>query len=196
MEEKSYLNFFRINDELSARMSVAAMASIVYATARTVSGGTFYDLFAGVFLAFAVLAFTFLFTLAFEDGGKNRSALAAGRAAFLFSAVLATAEIELFSFSLGVFAAYAATLAMGYTGDGSRGAVAGLLMGAALGGENTVIFAFSGLAAGVFYELSPLLGAFAPPVVTACAYMYLSGKAALAAARSEVRCAALATSIL
>jgi len=196
MEEKSYLNFFRINDELSARMSVAAMASIVYATARTVSGGTFYDLFAGVFLAFAVLAFTFLFTLAFEDGGKNRSALAAGRAAFLFSAVLATAEIELFSFSLGVFAAYAATLAMGYTGDGSRGAVAGLLMGAALGGENTVIFAFSGLAAGVFYELSPLLGAFAPPVVTACAYMYLSGEEALAAALPEVICAALATSML
>ena len=195
-EGKGYLNFFRINDELSARMSVAALAGVAYATARTVSGGRFYDLFAGVFLAFSVLAFTFLFTLAFEEGRGSAGALAAGRAAFLFAAVLAVSDLELFSFSAGIFAAYVATLAMGYTGDGSRGAVAGLLMGAALGGENTVIFAFSGLAAGVFYELSPLLGAFAPPVVTACAYMYLSGADALSAALPEVICAALAASLL
>ena len=127
------------------RIGVAAFAGAVYATARTVSGGTFYDLFAGVFLVFAVLAFTFLFSFAFEAGGKNESAVSAGRSAFLFCAVLVMADIELFSFSLGVFAAYAITLAIGFTGDGSRGAVAGLLMGAALGGENAVAFAFRGL---------------------------------------------------
>ena len=196
MEEKTYLNFFRLCDEYSVRIGTAAFAGVVYATARTVSGGTFYDLFAGIFLVFAVLVFTFLFAYAFEAGGKNESAVSAGRSAFLFCAVLVMAEMEVFSFSLGIFAAYAITLAMGFTGDGSRGAVAGLLMGAALGGENTVIFAFSGLAAGVFYELSPTLGALASPVVSACACVYLSGTDVLAAALPELILGAFAASAL
>jgi hypothetical protein len=84
MEEKTYLNFFRLCDEYSVRIGVAAFAGIVYATARTVSGGTFYDLFAGVFFVFAVLAFTFLFAFATSSGSKNESAVYAGRSAFLF----------------------------------------------------------------------------------------------------------------
>ena len=195
-EERTYLNFFALKDELSARMSVAAFSSVVYAVVRTVGGGTFYDLFAGIFLVFAVLAFTFLFALAFKEDARSGNAIAAGRAAFLFCSVLVTAEMDVLAFSVGIFVAYTATLAMGYTGDGSRGAVAGLLMGAALGGENTVIFAFSGLAAGVFYELSPLLGAFAPPIVTACAYAYLMGTDALAAALPEIIFASLVASLL
>jgi len=196
MEEKTYLNFFRLNDELSVRAGAASFAGVAFAVARAFSGGTFYDLFAGVFFAFTVLIFTFMFSFAFDTDYRNANAVSAGRAAFLFCAVLVLSEAEIFSFSAGLAAAYAATLAMGFTGDSSRGAVAGLLMGTALGGDNAVIFAFSGLAAGAFYEISPVLGAFAPPLVTACAYIYLLGTDALAAALPELVCGAIAASLL
>ncbi len=193
--EKNGTELFRICDELSVRICVAAFAGVVYATARIFSGGEVYDLFAGAFFAFTVLAFTFLFSLAFDEE-KNENAVSAGRSAFLFCAVLALVEIEIFSFSPGLFAAYAATLAVGFTGDGSRGAVAGLLLGSALGGEGAVIFAISGLAAGVFYEISPSLGALAPPVATSCAYIYLYGTGALTKDLPEIIFGALIASLL
>ena len=195
-EEKTYLDFFKLEDELSVRVGAASCAGVVFAAARTFSCGTFYDLFAGIFFAFSALVFTLLFSFAFDERYRNASAVSAGRAAFLFCAVLVLSGLDFFSFSLGIAAAYAATLAMGFTGDGSRGAVAGLLMGAALGGDSAVIFAFSGLAAGVFYEISPVLGAFAPPLVTACAYVYLQGTEALAAALPELIFGALTASAL
>ena len=186
MESRTYLDFFELEDGMPVRAAVASCAGIIYACVRAFTGGTFYDLFAGIFFALAVLTFTFMFSFAFDEKYKSTGAVSAGRSAFLFCAVLVLSGVEVFTFSVGVAAAYAATLAMGYTGDGSRGAVAGLLMGTALGGENAVIFAFSGLSAGVFYEISPALGAFAPPVVTACAYIYLLGTEGLSAVLPEI----------
>jgi stage II sporulation protein E len=196
MEGKSYFDFFRLEDELSVRAGVASFLGIAFAALRTFSGGTFYDLFAGIFFTLAALAFTFLFSFAFDSGYKSESAAAAGRAAFLFCAVLVLSELNLFSFSFGIAAAYAATLAMGFTGDGARGAVAGLLMGTALGGDYAVIFAFSGLAAGAFYEISAAFGALAPPLVTFCAYIYLFGTDALAEVLPELVCGVFAASLL
>lgn len=195
-EKNTYPDFFCIEDELYVRVAVASFAGVVCAFAGAFSGGTFYDLFAGVFLTLTVLIFTFMFTFAFDTRYKGTGAVAAGRSAFVFCAVLVLSEAELFSFSLGLFAAYMATLAMGFTGEGAGGALAGLLMGSALGGDYAVILAFSGLAAGVFYEITPVLGAVAPPLVTACAYTYFLGADALAAALPEIILGALSAGFL
>ncbi|MBQ9745526.1 MAG: SpoIIE family protein phosphatase [Clostridia bacterium] len=196
MEKRSYLEFFTLEDELSVRAAVAAFAGVVCALACVTGGGTFYDLFAGVFFALTVLIFTFLFSFAFDTKYKSAGAVSAGRAAFVFCAVLVLTELDILSFSVGIAVAYAVTLAMGFTGDGSRGAVAGLLMGAALGGDAAVILAFSGLAAGVFYDISHMLGAFGAPVVTACAYVYLSGAEELANVLPELIFGAVAAALL
>lgn len=185
-EKRSYLEFFTLEDDLCVRAAVAAFAGITCALASVAGGGTVYDLFAGVFFALTVLIFTFLFSFAFDSKYKSTGAVSAGRAAFLFCAVLVLAELEPYSFSVGLAAAYTATLAMGFTGDGSRGAVAGLLMGSALGGDLALVLAFSGLAAGVFYDISHVLGTLAAPVVTACAIVYLAGGEALAEALPEL----------
>ena len=112
MEKRSYFDFFLLEDEISVRAAVAAFAGIVCALACVMSGGTFYDLFAGVFFTLTVLIFTFLFSFAFDAKYKSTGAVSAGRAAFLFCAVLVLSDFELFSFSAGVAAAYAATLAI------------------------------------------------------------------------------------
>ena len=164
-----------IYDDISIRVAVAFFACFVCAVVRIVGGGTFYDIFAGIFCSLAILLFTFLFSFAFDKKCKNAGAVSAGRAAIVFCAVLTLADVSIFTVSIGIMAAYAITLAMGYAGDGARGAVAGLLVGVAVGGDYALLFAFSGLAAGIFYEFSRVIAFFLPLGVTVCAGLYLMG---------------------
>lgn len=171
----AYNDLLPIYDDVSIRAAVAFFACFVCAVVRIVGGGTFYDLFAGIFCSLAILLFTFLFSFAFDKKCKNAGAVSAGRAALVFCAVLTLADVSVFTVSIGIMAAYAITLAMGYAGDGARGAVAGLLVGVAVGGDYALLFAFSGLAAGIFYEFSRVLAFFLPLGVTVCAGLYLMG---------------------
>lgn len=175
-----------IYDDSSIRMAAAFFACFACATVRIVGGGTFYDLFAGVFYSVAILAFTFLFSFAFDKKCKNAGAASAGRAALVFCAVLTLAGVSVFTVSLGIMAAYAITISMGYAGDGARGAVAGLLVGAAVGGDYALIFAFSGLAAGIFYEFSRVAAFFAPIGVSVYVCLYLMGGEAVISILPEV----------
>ena len=93
--------------------------------------------------------------------------------------------------SLGLFAAYAITLCTGLSGDGAKAAVAGLLVGLAAGGEHAVIFAFAGLAAGIFSDLSPYIAAGVPLVGGACALLYMGGGEGLLSALPEMLLASI-----
>ncbi len=171
----SYNDILPIYDDISIRAAVAFFACFVCALTRIVGGGTFYDLFAGIFFSLTILIFTFLFSFAFDKKCKNAGAVSAGRASLVFCAVLTLADVSVFTVSVGIMAAYAITLAMGYAGDGARGAVAGLLVGIAVGGDYALLFAFSGLAAGIFYDFSRVLAFFMPLCVSVCAGLYIMG---------------------
>ena len=192
----SYAEFFTLRDDISIRASVSAFACFADAVVRVVGGGTFYDLFGAIFGTLAILLFTFLFSFAFDVRYKLSAAAGAGRAAFVFCTVMALTDVRIFTLSAGIIAAYAITVSMGYSGDGARGAVAGLLVGVTMGGDYALIFAFSGLAAGIFYDMSGILSFFMSVGVTVCAGLYLIGSAAVIAMIPEVLIASVAVSVL
>ncbi len=175
-----------IRDDISRRAVISFALGLVWSLVRALSGRTFYDLFAGAFFTLALLIFTFLFSFAHDIRFKNTSAGAAGGASLVFCTVFALSGVSVLSVSLGLFAAYAITLCAGFSGDGAKAAVAGLLVGLAAGGEHAVIFAFAGLAAGVFSDLSPFIAAGVPLVGCACALLYTGGGAGLLSVLPEV----------
>lgn len=165
-------NIFFIRDDISVRVLLSSFAYLISAISRIISGGTFYELFAGVFGTLAAALFTFLFSFAFDKRYKEQSAGEAGRAALVFCAVMSLSGVEFFTISVSLVMAYIITLYSGYSGEGSRGAVTGLLVGLAAGGDFAVIFAFAGLAAGVFYELSPLISGLVSVGITVLGGIY------------------------
>lgn len=180
-----------IRDDISRRALISLALGLAWSLVRALSGRTFYDLFAGVFFTLALLVFTFLFSFARDVRFKNTSAGAAGGASFVFCAVFALSGVNVLTVSLGLFAAYAITLCTGLSGDGAKAAVAGLLVGLAAGGEHAVIFAFAGLAAGIFSDLSPYIAAGVPLVGGACALLYMGGGEGLLSALPEMLLASI-----
>lgn len=175
-----------LNDDISRRAAISLALGLAWSIVRALSGRTFYDLFAGAFFTLSLLIFTFLFSFARDIRFKNTSAGAAGGAAFVFCAVFALSGATFLSVNLGLLAAYAITLCTGFSGDGAKAAVAGLLVGLAAGGDYAVIFAFAGLAAGVFYDLSPFIAAGVPLVGASCALLYTGGADGLFAVFPEI----------
>ena len=182
----SYADFFLLRDDISIRIGASSVACLADALIRVISGGTFYDLFASIFNTIAVLVFTFLFSFAFDVKHRSSGTASAGRAAFVFCAVFALTDVYVLTLSVGIIAAYAITVSMGYAGDGARGAVSGLLVGVAIGGDYALIFAFSGLAAGIFYDISKWAAFFVSLGVTICGGLYLIGSAAVISIIPEV----------
>lgn len=189
--EADFFERLSVRDEIVWRAGAAVVAGTVWAIVRALSGGTFYDLFGGVFCALAVVFFTFLFSFANDMRFKNTGAASAGKAALVFCAVFSLSGVSVLTLSLGVIAAYAITLAVSFSGDGAKAAVAGLLVGLAAGGENAVLFAFAGLAAGIFYDLSPIVGALVSLGVTICGSLYSQGLSAMLSFLPEILIAAV-----
>ncbi|MGN1095789.1 MAG: SpoIIE family protein phosphatase [Eubacteriales bacterium] len=180
-----------IRDDISFRVLIASGAYIVVAVWRIISLGTFYGVFAGIFGVLASSLFTFLFSFAGDIKYKDTGASSAGRAALVFCAVLSCSDIRVFTISVGLVVAYMITLFAGYTGEGARGAVTGLLVGLACGGDFAVLFAFAGLAAGVFYELSPVVASLVSVGITVCGGLYTLGTENLISFLPEIIIAAV-----
>lgn len=172
---EGFFEKFILRDELYCRAFAAVCSGAVWAFIRAVSGRTVYDVLAGLFCAVAALLFTFLFYFAQDMSFKNTGAAAAGKSAFVFCFVYSLAEVYVFTVSLGVTAAYMLMLFAAFSGDGAKGAVTGLLVGLAAGGDYAVIFAFSGLAAGIFYELSPVVASLISLGITVSGGLYSKG---------------------
>lgn len=187
----SKYRFFAVRDDISLRVLLSSGAYLISGISRIISGGTFYDLFACAFGTLAAALFTFLFSFSFDRKYRGSGASSAGRAAFLFCAVLSVSGIEVFTISVGLVAAYVITLYAGYVGEGSRGAVTGLLVGLAAGGDFAVLFAFAGLAAGVFYELSPIVASLVSVGITVCGGIYTLGTESLINFLPEIIIAAI-----
>lgn len=169
------VRFFGVSDDLSMRAAVAAAGCFIYSLCRIVSGGKYYDLFAAIFFTLVSLALTFMFSFAFDIRYKKSATASAGRAALVFCSVYVLTEVSVMTISLGIAAAYIITLTMGYAGDGARGTVAGLLVGAAVGGEHALVLAFTGLAAGIFADISRISAVTMPVCVSVLTGLYFLG---------------------
>ncbi len=185
-DKKDLAERLALRDGIVRRAAVCLLLGFAWAVVRAVSGGTFYDVFAGVFFVLCALTFTFLFSFSRDVRFKNTSAGAAGTAAVVFCTVFSLSGISVLSFDLGIIAAFAVTLAVGFSGDGARACVAGLLAGIAAGGEYAVIFAFAGLAVGVFYDLSWFVAVGVPLLGAVLAMLYVGGTGALLSALPEL----------
>ena len=174
-EKKELCERLALRDGVMRRAAVCLLLSFAWAVVRAVSGGTFYDVFAGVFFVLCALVFTLLFSFARNVRFKNTGAGAAGNAALVFCAVLCLSGLSVLSLDLGIIAAFCVTLAAGLSGDGARACVAGLLAGIAAGGEYAVVFAFAGLAVGVFCDLSAFISVGVPLLGTVLAILYKGG---------------------
>ncbi len=179
------------NDDIKVRVFSSLCASFISAAVGVLSGRTVYDVFAGSFGIITTVLFTFLFAFAQRPRLKSTAIYAAGKAAIVFCVVFSFAGASVMTISLGTVAAYAIMLTMAFSGDGAKGCVSGLLSGLAAGADNAVLFAFSGLAAGVFYEVSPLVASLISLGVTVCGGLYSSGTVGLSAILPEVLIAAI-----
>ncbi len=180
-----------VNDDISVRVLIATLSYVMIAISGIITGGTFYEVFAGVFGTLAVALFTFLFAFAGDMKYADSGARDAGLASLVFSAVLSLAGAEIFTISVSLVAAYIITLYVGYLGSGTGGALTGLLVGLAAGGNFAVLFAFAGLAAGVFYEVSPIVAALVSVGITVCGGIYTLGVESLIDFLPEIVIAAL-----
>lgn len=163
------------NDDITVRVFASLCTGFISALIGVLRGKTVYDVFAGAFGIITTVLFTFLFAFAQRPRLKNTAIYAAGKAAIVFCAVFALSGITVFTISLGAVAAYAIMLTMAFSGDGAKGCVCGLLAGLAASIDNAVPFAFSGLAAGVFYEISPLIASLCALGVTVFGGLYSQG---------------------
>lgn len=178
-------------DDIKVRVFASLCASFISAAVGVFGGKTVYDVFAGSFGIITTVLFTFLFAFAQRPRLKSTAVYAAGKAAIVFCVVFSFSGVSVLTISLGTVAAYAIMLTMAFSGDGAKGCVSGLLAGLAAGADNAVLFAFSGLAAGVFYEVSPLVALLISLGVTVCGGLYSSGTVGLFAILPEVLIAAI-----
>lgn len=164
-----------IMDGIPRRVCICLLFGSAWAVVRAISGSTFYDIFAGVFFVLCAMLFTLFFSFTHDIRFKNTNAGTAGIAAILFCTVFSLSGMSVFWLDLGVLTALLITIAAGFSGDGARACVVGLLAGLATGGEYAVIFAFTGLAVGIFSDLSAFIAAGIPLLGASLAMLYVGG---------------------
>ena len=185
-DKRDFAEKLSIMDGIPRRACICLLLGSAWAVVRAISGSTFYDVFAGVFFVLCAMVFTLFFSFTHDIRFKNTSLGTAGTAAVVFCTVFSLSGMSVLWLDLGVIAALLITLAAGFSGDGARACVVGLLVGLATGGEYAVIFAFTGLFVGVFCDLSVFIAAGLPLLGAMLALLYVGGSGMLLALLPEM----------
>ena len=187
----------RLHDTVFMRVLLCVALMLTFSLVDILREGITLSLALGMMLsAIAAAAFSFLYCFFFEEEHKGSPAFEAGLGAVAFSAALAFAPFAIGEFSLGITAAFAITLYVGYLGSPTRSSAVGLLCGLALGGYFAPVLALAGLIAGIFSEVHAILSGVAAVLVSVCGTLYFGGANGVLTMLPEVLFSAFMMTIL
>lgn len=125
--------------------------------------------------ALVSVGFTLLFAFFFDEEYRHAPVFEAGLGALVYALSLSLMPFHIGSFSLGLAAAFAATVFIGFLGVPTRSASVGLLCGLASGGIFAPVLSLAGLVTGIFSEHYAIFGGISAALVTVCTALYFGG---------------------
>ena len=173
---KENIGFPALCDGVPARIASAVAGGFTVSVIRIIYGGfRYYDLLAAVFFILCSAGAVYAYSAVLDKETGYTQKYEAGVAAFMFSAVTVCGGVSVFGVSLSVFTAFFLTLFTAKKGGAMRGAVTGLLCGAAADISLCPMFGIVGFLCGLFSAFPSYIGVLFSLAAGLFAQMYIGG---------------------
>lgn len=142
-----------MGESVHLRMASACVSVFFVGIYKIVASGYSVDaLYGAVFSMLVAVGAVYFYSGFFDASIKGTPRYEAGSAAVLYTIVFSVSAFQIFGISIGMLAAYVLTLSVGKSSGVLRGAVVGLVAGAAVGLDIAPLLGITGFCSGLLFS--------------------------------------------